>query len=338
MNYAKIAISILVLFISNAYSASFADKCESFFLNTLKEDRLSPQEQSLFVDVANLMGGETKGRLLDALLERGPSLEVQEKIGRSLDKPGQKKDSRVSRLKKSLRERFPRRHSLSVYSAVQTGGEAGIRILEKILKKSPPLQQTLNEIAKATIKIGENPGIRFFKNLLENLPPEVREEIFSYLGDSAQSLIVMDVKTTRFFNDLLKQDLSPDLREEIVDYVSRMILKDSHSEVGGPLLIELLENNPSPQELRIIMSHIPTFGSGQVGFRQSVSYLKGLLENNPSSQTLQAIAHHFANETPEVKADLVGLTKELEEIFHIQGNKEALITATHLKKLFKSRF
>ena len=302
MNYAKPVILILVLFISNAYSTSLQSRCEQLFANALKEG-LSPKDQKFFVDVANLIGGKEKDRMLDELLNQNPWREVLEKINDSV---------------------------------VEIGGTSGIRILErindnyisKVLEGREISPEVIKEVAVAAIQIGGKPGVQFFTKLLEMLLPKVQDEILSYMDK------------IRFLTDLLKQALSPKLRKKIVTHVAFDAHSGAHNFVSYRsqyetnqrmlLLKELLENNPSPKIQRIIIRYIFP-GPGMVSYRNSVAYLRILLEMKLSPQAIEAIAK-FANENPKKKDTLLGLINEIEQQFR---NAEELMN--HFEQKFRDK-
>ena len=326
MNYAKTVFLILVLFISNAYATSLQSKCEKFFQNILKEAVLLPQEQEFVVEVATLIGGKEKDRLLGEILEQNPSHEVLEKISHSLGEANhqQKKEvalrmlkmnpssetleriavvarqlegsSRILVLNELLKlDPAPEVLRYIISAAIEIGGESGAHILRKITdnfityqesEKEIPVQ-IINQIAIAAIKIDGEPGIHFFRYLLENLKPEVLEGVFTYMSDTITDSGTKGVET-RFLTELLKQDILPETRKRIVRHVAETAYF-SQNQNRIYILKELLENDPSPEVRKIIISRIVP-DPEIVSYHNSVNYLRSLLEMKLSSQAIEAIA------------------------------------------------
>ena len=357
MNYLKVTVSILVLFISNAYSASLESRCRDFFLDVLEED-LSPHEQQLVAGVANLMQGETKIHLLNKLLEQSSSSEVFYDVFNSLrrDKASskQRRDALLERIKinsssDSEKENlvfaassFKGRtrtlllnellkldlsskalHTVISGFAVPMGGKSGVHVLKKVLEKEPSLPM-VKAVSRALVNIGGKPGINFFKNLLEGLVLESFEEMKEIIRS-------MDIKfrnpaEIHFFKDMLKQNILPEVRNVIVARIA--FTAQSHRSEGGLFLVkELLENDPSPEELRIIVRPIHP-GIGQTTYRRAEDYFGRLLEMNPSLEVIEVIVN-FANEKPAVKSSLRAWIPDLA----MQG--KALVSVNHLKNLLE---
>ena len=361
MNYSKIVIPILLLFISNAYAVSLQSRCEQLFTDALKE-QLSPQDQILVVEVANLIGGKEKNRLLDEVLAQSPSFEVLERMNYHSDEVKRQKRTLLkieilhdityvaSKLKGSLRILLLNvllKRNLSpetlyniVSSAVEIGGKPGIRILEKIIdklrvhqesEKDIPYQvmQLISDVAFAAIKIGGEPGSHFFKNLSSILLPEVQKKMLGYI-------ISRQISSTSQIEYLLRQDSLSHLRLDIID---SFIYRIAESGAYNDFIKELLENDSSPEVRRIIIGYIaPSTGiiTGRVSYRNAFAYLKNLLEMNLSSQTIEVIAQ-VVNESPR-KSEMVGVINDLERQASDYISKEAWADLKHLKSLLDSYF
>ena len=190
MNYAKIVIPILVLFISNAYAVSLQSRCEQLFTDALKE-QLSPQDQMLVVEVANSIGGKEKNRLLDEVLKQNPPLEILSKIVSSIVEIDEKSRIRILEkiidkiivLQESEKDISPQIMRLIegvAFAVGKVGEKSGIRILEKIIDKlrvlqelekdiSPQIMRLIEGVAFAVGKVGEKSGIRILEKIIDKL-------------------------------------------------------------------------------------------------------------------------------------------------------------------------